>query len=357
MTIYDYLGITPEEYTFKRDYITNPLKKIQRIGGGLEYEKPDINDLKYIYIDLNKPRKVLQEIFYKNIVEYLDKYLPKHKYLNDPKISKEELYDLVYVKKIPKIKIAKMFGLNWSVSIDAWLKKYNLLFKSPKYTEQRFDVEQAKHLYYNQGYSMEEVGKHMNISKSIIIKLFKKYNIYTKDIKQLSSERFRKEHGDFIWELKYNKKKLEKFIKDNKIMTYTHMSNILKISVPVCSKIVKLNKLTHLFKRNRSYSEMQWLDYMGVPNDKEHRQLTIESCLVDGYDPNTKTIYEFYGDFWHGNPNLYNPNKMNVYCGKTMKELYDKTIERENKLKSLGYKLITIWENDWKKIYKDIKKN
>jgi G:T-mismatch repair DNA endonuclease (very short patch repair protein) len=100
---------------------------------------------------------------------------------------------------------------------------------------------------------------------------------------------------------------------------------------------------------------MKWLDYMGVPNDKEHRQITIESCLVDGYDPETKTIYEFYGDFWHGNPNLYKPDKLNIYCGKTMKELYDKTIQRENKLKSMGYKFITIWENDWKKIYKDIK--
>jgi len=33
-------------------------------------------------------------------------------------------------------------------------------------------------------------------------------------------------------------------------------------------------------------------------------------------------------------------------------ELFRKTIERENYLKSLGYKIISIWESEYKKIYK-----
>ena len=37
------------------------------------------------------------------------------------------------------------------------------------------------------------------------------------------------------------------------------------------------------------------------------------------------------------------------------KELYDKTLIRDNKIKELGYNLVTIWENDWKKNNSSIK--
>lgn len=72
MTIYEYLGITPQEHTFKRDYIENPLKKnVVRENGGLEYEKADDDDLKYLYIDLNKSVKEMNKIIGHKISDYL----------------------------------------------------------------------------------------------------------------------------------------------------------------------------------------------------------------------------------------------------------------------------------------------
>ena len=41
---------------------------------------------------------------------------------------------------------------------------------------------------------------------------------------------------------------------------------------------------------------------------------------------------------------------------KSFGELYNKTLERENKIKELGYNLIVMWENDWVNINKNIKK-
>ncbi len=69
---------------------------------------------------------------------------------------------------------------------------------------------------------------------------------------------------------------------------------------------------------------------------------------ADGYCKETNTIYEFYGDYWHGNPNVYEPEFINQVNYKTMGEAYQATIERENKIKELGYNLITIWESDFK---------
>ena len=70
---------------------------------------------------------------------------------------------------------------------------------------------------------------------------------------------------------------------------------------------------------------------------------------VDGYCEETNTIYEFYGDYWHGNPELYNENEIHPLNKKTFGDLYNETIERENILKKQGYNLITIWESDYYK--------
>jgi len=69
----------------------------------------------------------------------------------------------------------------------------------------------------------------------------------------------------------------------------------------------------------------------------------------DGYCKDTNTIYEYYGNFWHGNPNIYKPDDINAINKKTFGELYKQTIEREEILKKLGYNLITIWESDFMK--------
>jgi G:T-mismatch repair DNA endonuclease (very short patch repair protein) len=79
--------------------------------------------------------------------------------------------------------------------------------------------------------------------------------------------------------------------------------------------------------------------------------------LADGYDVETKTIYEFYGDYWHGNPNnpKYPFDSLNEFSGKTFRQLHDETLERESLIKSLGYNVITIWESEYKKTLKTSK--
>jgi hypothetical protein len=54
---------------------------------------------------------------------------------------------------------------------------------------------------------------------------------------------------------------------------------------------------------------------------------------VDGYDPITNTIYEFYGDFWHGNPKIYNLNDINLATKQSFKCLYKYTMKREELIK------------------------
>jgi len=103
-----------------------------------------------------------------------------------------------------------------------------------------------------------------------------------------------------------------------------------------------------------SKPEFQWLNSLNLPDDKEHRQVSLringKLYKVDGLDPHTKTIYEFYGDFFHGNPNnsKFKPEAYNKITHCTFGELYTKTLAKESALKAAGYTVISIWESDYK---------
>ena len=53
------------------------------------------------------------------------------------------------------------------------------------------------------------------------------------------------------------------------------------------------------------------------------------------------------------NMNLF-INDMNNVSKRSMGTLYKRTINREQKIKELGYNLVIMWESDWKKINKSI---
>lgn len=125
---------------------------------------------------------------------------------------------------------------------------------------------------------------------------------------------------------------------------------------PVCNNLVKFRETHSEFAStcgNRkcyistSLMEINWLNSLGIP--KEYRNYWLshngKSYIVDGIDLENKIVYEFYGDYWHGNPNYYKPNDINCFSKKTFGELYSKTIQREQELKDLGYRLITKWED------------
>ena len=79
---------------------------------------------------------------------------------------------------------------------------------------------------------------------------------------------------------------------------------------------------------------------------------------VDGYSKNLNKVYEFQGDYWHGNPKKYNGKDINKTCKKTFGDLYDNTIIRITTLRNLGYIVEEMWEYDWdlrKKLLKQIK--
>lgn len=107
-------------------------------------------------------------------------------------------------------------------------------------------------------------------------------------------------------------------------------------------------------KTNYSQSAIAYLNYISEINNIviKHAENGGEFIIqgigkADGYCEETNTIYEFHGDFWHGNPDLYDDDEINHVNGKSFKLLYENTLKREQNIKDLGFNLIVMWENDW----------
>lgn len=100
----------------------------------------------------------------------------------------------------------------------------------------------------------------------------------------------------------------------------------------------------------KSKIEQEWLDFLNIPLEKRNVQLKVKGRIIktDAFDEETNTIYEFYGDFFHGNPKVVDVLEMNKLVKKNFGTLHRNTLDREKFLKENGFNLVTIWEADWK---------
>lgn len=142
---------------------------------------------------------------------------------------------------------------------------------------------------------------------------------------------------------------------DYSLVEYNNIIDKIKIICPIHGVFIQ-QAFCHLRRGNGckvcseqsvSKVETEWLDKLQIPNENRQYPVLDGKYIVDGYAPKTNTVYEFYGDYWHGNPNVFSEGKYNVMAGKTYKELYEKTLQREAEIISAGYKVVSIWENDY----------
>lgn len=116
---------------------------------------------------------------------------------------------------------------------------------------------------------------------------------------------------------------------------------------PVCAQVRQTSKIGD-----------SWIATLGVNVIPEHPLPNVRFRKVDGYDPTTNTVYQFHGDFYHGNPNhpKQPADKMNTLLKKTFGELYENTQRLDQEIRDAGYNLVIMWELDWRRISNQPKK-
>ena len=150
---------------------------------------------------------------------------------------------------------------------------------------------------------------------------------------------------------------------DYSSVIYKNTNTSIKIICPIHSEFLQTPS-THLSGGGCSKCvgriskiSQEWLNLISLNSLNiifEHR-IPNTRYFADAYDPDTNTIYEFHGDYWHGNPVLYNSNILNKTTKCTMGKLYQKTVEKKIKCIELGYKYIELWEYNWKNFKKIIR--
>lgn len=92
-----------------------------------------------------------------------------------------------------------------------------------------------------------------------------------------------------------------------------------------------------------------WLDNLGVPKEARQKWVKVgeKKIRVDAFDELTNTVYEFLGDYWHGNPAKFKQDELNKVVGASFGDLFYKTQTRLNKIKKAGFKIQYIWEEEF----------
>lgn len=199
-------------------------------------------------------------------------------------------------------------------------------------------------------------------------KCFLQSEVGINKIKQLSIDRhgvefpWQKHMVDIIHNLNDYNYMYDSYIAQNN--TASSLSDIMNISIPTVLRYLKIHKLP--IRQYMRYSQIciQWIENIAVNDNTfiQHARNIGEYTIpgtkyrVDGFDIESNTVYEFHGDCFHGNPKLYISDTIcNPFSDLTAGELYQKTIDREQKIRDLGYNLVVMWESDYRKQKLDIK--
>jgi very-short-patch-repair endonuclease len=102
------------------------------------------------------------------------------------------------------------------------------------------------------------------------------------------------------------------------------------------------NKIKKLFKNCKIIS-----DY----------PIGIGKYKVDIFIKEKNIIIEFNGNYWHCNPKIYKEDFFNKKKGMFAKEIWEYDSKRKKELENMGFKVLVVWENDYKNDEKEVIKN
>ena len=119
-------------------------------------------------------------------------------------------------------------------------------------------------------------------------------------------------------------------------------TNIEKYGVPYGF----LNTLPGYSKISQIFFDSLKSDYPNAvyaTNGGEHR---IGRYSLDWYDPDSNTVIEFNGDYWHANPKYYKPDWIHPVKKCTAIKLWERDKQKYDYLTSLGITVYIVWESD-----------
>jgi len=99
-------------------------------------------------------------------------------------------------------------------------------------------------------------------------------------------------------------------------------------------------------KHTASPESLRWLEQEAARRKIHiHHAACGHGVPVDGYDPKTRTVFQYHGCYWHGCRKCY-PNdrdKIIAHNDQTGEDRYKATVQRTRVLRAAGYRVIEAW--------------
>jgi hypothetical protein len=159
------------------------------------------------------------------------------------------------------------------------------------------------------------------------------YNNFRNNMKGVFSiEWYTKKYGEKEGKIKY-KKRCDEIRKSSKISEYQNEQQWSKISQKMFWNIYDIIKNDY---KKIYFGELNHEYSCGTRNN-------FDFVVLDN-----KKVIEFNGDKFHANPKMYEKNDIPLnFIGKTAEELWKEDEKKKKNIEKKGYKLLTIWENDY----------
>jgi len=320
-------GSSLEKYVFKygenaNKYWNEHLIKVKNSGVSLEKMI-----LKYGKHEGEKKYKNWKEATKQNLEGFIKRWGDeegKRRY----EIFREK--SLSAIKKIDRKTVKNQRNIKYWVNLGYTKEESILKVKELQNTSSldsfisRYGEDEGKRKYI-------EVNKLKSITINNMIRLYgenegkRKYDEYIIKLKYAKTiEYFIKKYGTV------EGAKIYKDIQKKKINNFVNMYSL--IGIEFCENVVSMikNDFKKIYYGDNEYKFFVWEDGFKI-------------IVVDLYIKDINTVIEFYGDYWHRNPKIYNIDK------KDVKEIHTMNEKRIHKLKEkFNSNIIIVWENDYK---------
>lgn len=166
-------------------------------------------------------------------------------------------------------------------------------------------------------------------------KLWKNKEYRNKVIKNSSKPR----HKNFK---KEQSERIIKWFKDNPIqreLRRKSISNSWKTGKLTAHNISESKGEIELFNYlKENLNEFKVLRNQHIIDEEDYKNI-FPDILIEN-----KIIVEYYGDYWHGNPNKYKED--DSFGNSTMRDVWENNTKRIDRLEKMGYYVFIVWESD-----------
>jgi very-short-patch-repair endonuclease len=127
------------------------------------------------------------------------------------------------------------------------------------------------------------------------------------------------------------------------------MKKQAKAPLNAAKKAKFIEKQASKMSKKMTWPEREFRKLMRELGIKIIPQKIVGGKIYDFYIPSINTLIEIDGDYWHGNPEIF--EEQNAMQRRAAKNDGYKDVLA----KGLGYKIERVWENDLKKNYNQVK--